>query len=151
MDRCALAKQYHDRGYNCAQSVLAAFCDLTKLPEEQAMAVASGIGGGFGGSHQEACGTLSGALMVLGLLYPHAEGENAQTKRRAYELTKEFRRRFEEKLGHTRCMDLLRSKLTADERMPAAQRLGVERHCTILVVTAVEMLEAYLQEIEQQA
>ena len=59
--------------------------------------------------------------------------------------------RFEEKLGHTRCMDLLRSKLTADERMPAAQRLGVERHCTILVVTAVEMLEAYLQEIEQQA
>ena len=28
MDRCALAHQYHQQGYNCAQSVTGAFADL---------------------------------------------------------------------------------------------------------------------------
>ena len=40
MDRCKIAKEYHERGCNCAQSVLAAFGDLTHLSEGEALALA---------------------------------------------------------------------------------------------------------------
>ena len=49
MDHCALAYQYHQTGYNCAQSVAAAFADTVGLPPEQLAAMASGFGGGVGG------------------------------------------------------------------------------------------------------
>ena len=39
MDRCELALQYHHSGYNCAQSVLMAFEDLTKLEAATGFAV----------------------------------------------------------------------------------------------------------------
>ena len=40
MDRCELALQYHHSGYNCAQSVLIAFEDLTKLETATGLAMA---------------------------------------------------------------------------------------------------------------
>ena len=49
MDRCALAYQYRKEGYNCAQSVAAAFADQVGLDPTQMMAMASGFGGGVGG------------------------------------------------------------------------------------------------------
>ena len=68
MDSCANAYQYHREGYNCAQSVVAAFLDKLNLTKEQAMAMAGGFGGGVGGTHCEMCGAVSGAVLVLSLL-----------------------------------------------------------------------------------
>ena len=48
MERCKIAKEKHELGFNCAQSVLAAFSDLTELPEEQLMSLSGGFGGGTG-------------------------------------------------------------------------------------------------------
>ena len=46
MDRCAIAYEYHKAGFNCAQSVVGAFEDLTGLTREQLMAMTGGFGGG---------------------------------------------------------------------------------------------------------
>ena len=70
MDRCAIAYDYHKKGYNCAQSVAGAFADLTGLSMEQILAVSGGFGGGVGGTHSELCGAVSGAVLVLSLVYP---------------------------------------------------------------------------------
>ena len=91
MNRCEQAYTYHKEGYNCAQAVVAAFSDLTGFPMEQAMAVSGGFGGGVGGSHEELCGAISGGVMALSLLYPHLDGDNQQTKRNLYKITKEYR------------------------------------------------------------
>ena len=48
MDHGQQAEKLFYRGCNCAQSVFVAFCDLTGLPEEQAMRLASAFGGGLG-------------------------------------------------------------------------------------------------------
>ncbi len=146
MDRCAIAYEYHKAGYNCAQSVAGAFEDLTGLTKEQLMALAGGFGGGVGGSHEELCGAVSGAVLVLSLLYPHTEGGDKASKMQVYAKAKEFRRRFQEVFGLTRCGELLRARPGVTEKNPAAQRLGVTAHCDNMIVTAVEIVEQMLAE-----
>ncbi len=146
MDRCAMAYQYHKQGCNCAQSVAGAFTDLTGLDFTQTMAICGGFGGGVGGSHAELCGSISGAVLVLSLLYPHTDGADAAAKRNIYALAKEFRRRFEAVFGKTRCGELLAARPGVSDRTPAAERLGITAHCDIMIVTAVELLEQMLEE-----
>lgn len=76
-ERCRLALGYHRQHYNCGQSVLGAFRDLTGLTEEQCWGLGSGLGSGMrcGGI----CGAVSGGVLVLGLLHPYT----AQEGRRA--------------------------------------------------------------------
>lgn len=149
MDRCALVCRYHQQGRSCAQSVAGAFADRTGLPPELLFA-AGAFGGGVGGSHQELCGAVSGALLVLGALFPHTQGEDLEAKRTIYRLAKEFRRRFSEVFGLTRCGELLRARPGLSEKTAAARRMGLTAHCDIMVVTAVEILEALLAECEEQ-
>lgn len=146
MDRCELAYQYHRQGYNCAQSTAAAFADVTGWAPEQLFAAAGGFGGGYGGSHEEACGAVSGALLALSILFPHTKEGDIEAKLRVYGLAKEFRRRFLDVFGHTRCTDLLKARPGVSERTSAARRLDITAHCDIMIVTAVELLEGLLQE-----
>ena len=148
MDRCELALRYHHSGYNCAQSVLMAFEDLTKLETATGLAMAGGLGGGVGATHQELCGAASGAVMTLGLLFPFTDGADTESKRHVYAQAKEFLQRFQARFdGLSRCGDLLRSHIEpTEEKTPAAVRLGVDKHCDILIVTAVEVLEEMLAE-----
>ena len=143
MNRCELAYQYHERGFNCAQSVLAAFGDLTRLPEREAMAVSGGFGGGIGGSHREVCGAMSGAVMALSLLYPHVEEDDAESKRRLYAVIREFQKRFAERFGYSDCGDLLKARV---QPQGAALELGISQHCAVLIVSAVEIAERMLRE-----
>lgn len=146
MDRCELANAYHEKGFNCAQSVLAAFGDLTHLPEKEALAMAGGFGGGIGGSHEELCGAMSGAVMALGMLYPHTRERNADEKRRIYQISKDFQARFKRRFGYTCCGDLLAAKIEVNDQVPAAQRLHITARCAALIVTSVEIVETMLKE-----
>ena len=143
-ERCRLALGYHRQHYNCGQSVLGAFRDLTGLTEEQCWGLGSGLGSGMrcGGI----CGAVSGGVLVLGWLTPHTDGADAEGKKRTYAAVKEFRRRFEEVFGLTRCADLLAAHPQPGEKNPAALRLGVTAHCDNMIVTAVEILEKMLAE-----
>ena len=143
-----MAYQYHKEGFNCAQSVVGAFSDLTGVPLETAAAAAGGLGGGVGGSRAEMCGAVSGAVMVLGLLYPHAEAGDSAAKKRAYGLAKEFRQRFESVFNNTRCGELLAARPGVNEKTTAASRLELKGHCDIMIVTAVEILEQMLSELK---
>lgn len=141
MDRCELAKLYHEKGFNCAQAVAAAFGDRTGLREQDALAAAGGYGGGMGGSHQEVCGALSGAVMVLSLLHPHLQEDDPAGKTALYAMVKDFRNQFQARYGCTVCGDLLRAKVEPTGR---AAELGATRHCDLLVIGAVELLEEFL-------
>ena len=146
MDRCATACRYHGQGYNCAQSVAGAFADLTGWPAERLFAAAGSFGGGYGGSHEEACGAISGALLVLGILFPHTEEGDMAAKREVYDAAKAFRQRFSDVFGHTRCAELLRARPGISEKTAAARRLDITAHCDIMIATSVELLEALLRE-----
>ncbi|MCF8328345.1 MAG: C-GCAxxG-C-C family protein, partial [Bacteroidales bacterium] len=59
------AMNYFGQGYNCAQSVFAAYSDRTKIGDSQSLKIATAFGGGIADT-QKTCGAISGALMVLG-------------------------------------------------------------------------------------
>lgn len=146
MDRCASAYQYHKEGWNCAQSVAGACAGLAGRTPEEVMPLLGGFGGGVGGSHEEVCGAVSGGTLILSLCFPFAQSGDQAAKRELYRVTKEFRRRFSDVFGLTRCADLLRSRPGVTERNSAARRLGITAHCDNMIVTAVEILEKLVEE-----
>ena len=61
------AVNYFSQKLHCSQSVLAAFADECGITEEEAFRLGSCFGSGM--RKGEVCGAVTGALMVLGLLY----------------------------------------------------------------------------------
>lgn len=142
-ERCLRAKEFHEKGLNCGQSVLLAFTDVTGFTEEQSMALASGFGGGLrcGGI----CGVVNAAAVVLGMAYPSTLENGPAGKKRSSELTKAFQQRFTERFRQLNCRELLADKELVGTEL--AQELGVTQHCRILVVSGVELLDELLVEL----
>lgn len=149
MDRCALAMEYHNKGYNCCQAVVTACKDLTGLSERDSLAIAGGFGRGVGGG-EELCGAVSGAVMALSLLAPHIDENDAWEKQRIYTMTKRLQAEFREKFSDLRCKDLLGGNLEMGERFPTAMRLGLNKPCQVFIVTAVELVEQMKDKIPQR-
>ncbi len=135
---------YHHQGYNCCQSVVAAFSDLTGLSAQQSFDIGAGFGAGAGSG--ELCGAIAGAVMTLGLVTPVDTADPVGSKRRTMALGKELQKRFSEKFGALRCRELLQKKFQPDDSTPAAKAMGLTEHCDIMIVTAVELVEEILAE-----
>lgn len=101
-----LAGELFEQGYNCAQSVLLAFGDITGLEREMAARMASSFGGGLGGLG-EACGALTGALMVLGLVAGNTDPADKPAKELHRRRSFEYAVLFEAEHGSLRCRELL--------------------------------------------
>ena len=146
MDRTEKACKYHESGCNCAQSVVAAFSDVTGLSEAESLRIAGGFGSGAGTG--ELCGAITGAVMTLGMLAPVDPGNPAAVKKQAVALSKEFQARFKEKFGALRCQELLPLRYEPGDATPAAKRLGLseKQHCRIMIVTAAEIVEGMISE-----
>ena len=144
MNHSQLAHEYHMKGYNCSQSLLAAFSDVTGLSETESLSVSGCFGRGAGSG--ELCGAISGAVMTLGLVTPVDTTDPVGSKKRTMALSKELQKRFSEKFGALRCKELLKNKFTPDETTPAAHHMGLTGHCDIMIVTAVELVEEMLAE-----
>jgi len=104
MDVKKLATAYHEKGFNCAQSVLCANAEYTGLDEKTALAVSGGFGGGL--RCGEICGAVSGAVMAVGLCCPYVDETDLETKQKIAELAKSVCAQFKEEYGVLRCVDL---------------------------------------------
>lgn len=69
--------------------------------EPQAARMATGLGGGLGGTHQELCGALSGGALVIGALY--GRHHLPASDEPAFSLAARYRERFLSELGATQC------------------------------------------------
>ena len=85
MDRYEKARDYHKRGFNCCQSVLASFTDLTGMSEQECFDIAGGFGAGAGTG--ELCGAITGAAMTLGRLTPVDPADPVGSKKRTVALS----------------------------------------------------------------
>ena len=65
-DRVAKAIALFKEGYNCSQSVVAAFADEYGFTREQALRMAASFGGGIG-RMRETCGAACGMFLLAGL------------------------------------------------------------------------------------
>lgn len=143
MNRLQTANAYHEKGYNCCQSVVAAFSDLFDISEEAALRLGAGFGGGAGTG--ELCGAITGAILALDLIAGgDVTSDPAGAKRRAAARSKELQARFSEQFGALRCKELLRNE--KEEPSEAVKALGITNHCGVMIASAVEIVENILSE-----
>ncbi len=116
------ATAIHESGYNCAQSVLSAFQDVTGLDAKTALAISGGFGGGV--RCGEICGAVSSAIMVLGLLNPFCDPSDLEAKERIAELTRCFTGTFQKEFGALRCDELKNSGCSCPELIVYAAQLA---------------------------
>ena len=95
----------HRKGYNCAQSVACAYCDLVGLDEQSVFRATEAFGLGMGGM-QATCGAVSGAVMLAGLKNSCGELEAPVSKGKTYQISKQLVEAFQKKNGSLVCKEL---------------------------------------------
>ncbi len=150
MDHAEEAKRLFMQGYNCSQAVFCAFCDLTGLDIDTAARLSSSFGGGIG-RLREVCGTVSGALLALGLLRGYSDPADPEAKPAHYCLVREFARRFREKNDSIVCRELLKDVPVTPGGTPEARtpEFYARRPCLRLVGEAAEILDGLLAEVTE--
>ena len=106
-ERIAKAKRlFKEEGYNCCQAVVLAYSDLFGIDEVLAAAMSSGFGGGMG-RMREVCGSVSGMVMLGGLIAPAADPSIKVDRTRNYALVQEVANEFKAINGSIICRELL--------------------------------------------
>ncbi len=94
----------HEKGYNCAQAVVCAYCDLFGLDESTAYKMAEGFGLGMG--LMEVCGALTGGFMLAGVKCSAGTDAPGTTKGQTYQLTRAMGQAFAKQNGTMLCREL---------------------------------------------
>lgn len=97
--------ELHDKGYNCAQAVACAYCDLVGLDEKTALCATEAFGAGMGGM-QATCGAVSGAVFLAGLKNADGVVGAPKSKAKTYQLSKAIVETFRQKNGTVVCCEL---------------------------------------------
>jgi C_GCAxxG_C_C family probable redox protein len=135
------AAELFSNGYNCAQSVLGAFCEENGLDKNTAFKLANGFGGGI--RCGELCGAVTGAIMVIGLKCGFYIEKDFSQKGFCNKKSHEFIEKFKEINKSALCRDLLGVNIQSpdDFNTPEAQ----EAHkiiCPKMIASAVQILES---------
>ncbi len=136
------------KGYNCSQSVFTAFAYRFGIDEETALKLTAGLGGGVG-RLREVCGAVSGAAMVIGSICSATEGDDEKSKKRNYELVREFADRFTAIHGSVVCRELLKLGVKAEASATPEGRTAEyykKRPCLKIVEDAAEILMQIIEE-----
>jgi len=145
MDHGIYAAELFLKGYNCAQSVMVAFCDVTGLEEAFAARMASSFGGGMG-RMREVCGAVSGMLMVAGLLYGYETPGDDVSKKAHYTLVQELSRQFREEVGSIVCREILKNPPSDPTPSPRTEEYYKKRPCARMVYLAASILDRFIEE-----
>jgi C_GCAxxG_C_C family probable redox protein len=95
-------------------------CQQVGIDSELIPRIATAFGGGIGRTGRAVCGSVTGAVMAIGLRY--GREEPSQPRDRAYAPAQEFCQRFEKEMGHLRCGDLTGIDFAAPDWRDAYQR-----------------------------
>ena len=120
MSRADRAEELFRQGYNCGQSVFAAFADVLGMTVEEAAKIASPFGAGFG-KLREVCGAVSGMTLVTGYLRGYSDPADYESKKEVYALIQKMCAEFEERQGSIICRELLGLKKGEDTAEPAVR------------------------------
>lgn len=125
MERCVdpgqkaqQARELFLQGYNCSQSVFAAFAPEMGLPFKQALRIASGMGGGIGGL-RFTCGAVTGMMMALGAIQGYDDPAAKEEKQELYARVQGLHARFTQIYETSVCRNLLESANIAASAIPA--------------------------------
>lgn len=139
--RILRAVELFKMGYNCAQSVTAAFADEYGYTEEQALKMSASFGGGIG-RMRETCGAACGMFILAGLETGCTDAADREGKAANYAFVQELAEEFRRECGSLICAELLGLR----ERKPQVpipdertQGYYMKRPCVKMVETAARI------------
>ena len=136
------------QGYNCAQAVAVAFCDVTGLDEQFTAKTVSAFGGGMG-RLREVCGAVSGMFFVLGHLYGYDTPGNDVEKKQLYARVQELANQFKEINGSIVCREILKNPPSDPNPSPRTAEYYAKRPCVRMVMTAADLMDKFIAENPQ--
>lgn len=140
MNKKEYAESLFKSGYNCSQSVAAAFAEEAGLEKNFAARLTIGFGGGVG-RMREVCGTVSGMAFVISALYDEDKGK-------IYERIQEVAEEFRKENGSIVCRELLGLSIKGADSPVPEPRTDVyykKRPCAELVGMSADILERYIK------
>ena len=143
MDHGMKAAELFLDGYNCAQSVAVAFCDVTGLDEKFTARMVSSFGGGMG-RIREVCGAVSGMFFVLGLLYGYDTPGDDESKKRLYTEVQALAAKFREQCGSIVCREILKNPPTDPNPSPRTAEYYKTRPCARMVLVAGQLMDEFI-------
>lgn len=153
-DRVAHAVELFKQGYNCSQSVVAAFADMYGFTSEQAFHMAASFGGGIG-RMREVCGAACGLFMLAGLEVSAVKGSDKESKAANYALVQKLADKLKKENGSIICGVLLGLRKPNDDTNNLSlssvpeERTSLyykKRPCVHLVEQAARTWADYLEE-----
>ena len=93
-------------GYNCSQSVVAAFADLYGIDEATALRMSASFGGGIGRMRQTS-GAACGMFHLAGLETGSVDAQDREGKAHNYAVVQQLAAQFKEENGSLICGELL--------------------------------------------
>lgn len=160
-ERVEKAASLFKEGYNCSQSVVAAYADLYGFTFEQSLKMSASFGAGIG-RMRETCGAACGMFLLAGLETGCTDPKSAAGKGYNYEVVQKLAAEFKKINGTLICAELLGlrqrpqeegqqpltgvgSPTTPQERTPEYYK---KRPCGEMVTTAARIFGEYLSSME---
>jgi len=143
-----IASGHMKKGYNCAQSIIKAYASEVGMNQEDAVRMASALGGGVG-RNGHICGAVSGAALIIGMKFGTTDPANFQAKEKAYNKTNELLEKFSAENKSVLCKELLGYDIKTPEGLKQARESGVMvQKCPALVSSAGKILESIINETQ---
>lgn len=146
-ERIEKAVALFKEGYNCSQSVVAAFADRYGFTREQALRMSASFGGGIG-RMRETCGAACGLFILAGLETGAVDGADREGKAANYALVQQLAEEFKKRNGALKCAELLGlSKKEPVVSTPEARtpQYYAKRPCVKMVEEAARIWCEYLE------
>lgn len=143
MNKIEVAESFFKQGFNCTQSLLAAYCADFGLEQKNALKIASAFGGGMartGGI----CGFVTGAFMIIGLKYGMAEANDTKAKAKTYEIAQKFIKNFKFRNNSIICRKLLGFDINTIKELNTERSAVIMGQCTKYILDSVEILDEIL-------
>jgi len=140
------AVAYFMQGYNCAQSIAAAFARDFGLEEAMVLKMTAGFGAGMG-AMRATCGAVSGMVFVAGLKAGAYAPEDRLAKKALYDLVKSMALEFSNLHGTTCCAELLKRASFLPKPDPSERNAEyyTKRPCVRFVASAADIVSRSLR------
>lgn len=145
-ERVRRAEALFMQGFNCSQSVVAAYADLYGYTEEQALKLSAGFGGGIG-RMRLTCGAACGMFTLAGMHCGSTTPGDREGKSACYKVVQELASRFSDEHGSLVCMELLKLKKGAPLSYEASERTAEYyrvRPCVNQIISAARIYGEFL-------
>lgn len=145
-ERVQRAVELFKSGYNCSQSVVAAYADMYGFTEEQALRMSASFGGGIG-RMRLTCGAACGLFVLAGLDNGSVDATDREGKGANYALVQQLAEKFKKRNGSLTCAELLGLKkpegVTTPEERTA--QYYAKRPCVKMVEEAARIWKEHLE------